>query len=98
MDQALLKEALQIIAADPQRYLRLSWSRIPHFFMFWPSADSGLISNLSRVGGFGLLLPWMIYGLVRALIPGPLTPRLRLDSPLTLLLLFQPLIGRPRSI
>lgn len=88
MDQALLVEALQIIRDDPGRYLLLSMSRIPHFFMFWPSADSGIISNISRVGGFGLLLPFMLYGLIRAFKPGPFMPRPTLDAPLTLLILF----------
>jgi cytochrome bd-type quinol oxidase subunit 2 len=31
--------------------------------MFWPSPDSGLISNISRVGSFGIMLPFMLYGL-----------------------------------
>jgi threonine/homoserine efflux transporter RhtA len=35
--------------------------------MFWPSAESGLISNLTRVGSIGLLLPFMLYGLILAL-------------------------------
>ena len=34
--------------------------------MFWPSQDSSLISNVSRVLSFGLFLPFMIYGLFLA--------------------------------
>jgi len=88
MDSQLLKDGLGVSPEDPKRFLLLSRSRIPVFFMFWPSADSGLISNVSRVGGFGLLLPFIIYGLVRAFIPGPATPRFSLGSPLALLWLF----------
>lgn len=65
LDQALLKRGLGFIQADPVRYLVLSFSRIKDYFQFWPSADSGLISNLSRVFSFGLLWPFMLYGLVR---------------------------------
>jgi 4-amino-4-deoxy-L-arabinose transferase-like glycosyltransferase len=67
MDQALLKKSLQIILDDPGRYILLSISRIPPYFMFWPSRDSGIISNISRVGSFGLFLPFMLYGLVLGL-------------------------------
>lgn len=67
LDQALLARAIGFIAADPARYLRLSLSRIPAYFMFWPDPDSGLVSNLTRVGSFGLSLPFMIYGLWRSL-------------------------------
>ncbi|MDI6696160.1 MAG: glycosyltransferase family 39 protein [Anaerolineales bacterium] len=88
LDQALLKRGLQFVLDDPWRYLRLSLSRIPPFFMFWPSPDSGLISNLSRVGGYGLLLPLMIYGVVRSFIPRPPVSRMRLGSSAVLLLLF----------
>lgn len=63
LDQALLKRGIQFVVDDPGRYVLLSISRIPAFFMFWPSRDSGLISNISRVGSFGLLLPLMLYGL-----------------------------------
>jgi len=66
LDQALLREALKIIAADPQRYLLLSASRVSEYFKFWPSAGSSLVSNLSRVGSFALFLPFMLYGLWRS--------------------------------
>jgi 4-amino-4-deoxy-L-arabinose transferase-like glycosyltransferase len=67
LDQALLKRGLQFVLDDPVRYLRLSLSRIPAYFMFWPSPDSGLISNVSRVSSFGLFLPFMLYGLLLSL-------------------------------
>jgi 4-amino-4-deoxy-L-arabinose transferase-like glycosyltransferase len=68
LDQALLKRGLQFVLDDPIRYLRLSLSRIPAYFMFWPSADSDLISNISRVASFGLLWPFMLYGLFLAVL------------------------------
>lgn len=67
LDQALLARAINFIVADPARYLRLSLSRIPAYFIFWPDPDSGIISNLTRVGSFGLSLPFMTYGLWRSL-------------------------------
>ncbi len=63
LDQALLKRALVIIQVDPLRYIILSVSRIKDYFKFWPSPQSGLISNLSRVLSFGLLWPFMVDGL-----------------------------------
>ncbi len=63
LDQALLEEARKIISADPQRYLKLSLSRTIEYFKFWPSAQSGLLSNIARVGSFALFLPFMLYGL-----------------------------------
>jgi hypothetical protein len=68
LDQALLRLGLEFVVDDPARYLRLSLSRIPHYFKFWPDPDSGLISNVMRVGSFGLLLPFMIYGLLQSVI------------------------------
>lgn len=62
LDQALLKEAISFIRADPQRYILLSLSRIPHYYTFWPSKDSGLISNLTKLASFGLFLPFILYG------------------------------------
>lgn len=88
MDSALLSEALKIIAADPGRYVLLSLSRIPTYFMFWPSGDSGIVSNLSRVGSFGVFLPFMIYGLFLTLKQSFSSWRERLASPFTLLYLF----------
>lgn len=64
LDQALLKQALGFVRDDPGRYLILSLSRVKDYFMFWPSAESGSISNLSRVLSFGILWPFMVLGLV----------------------------------
>ncbi len=88
LDTALLKIAIGFIRDDPQRYLLLSLSRIPIYFTFWPSAESGLINNLSRVLSFGLLLPFMIYGVFRAWVKPSSLDRTWLSSPKILLLLF----------
>jgi len=59
----LLSLGLGFVADDPVRYIKLSLSRISDYFRFWPSERSGLISNVSRVFSFGVMLPFMIYGL-----------------------------------
>lgn len=64
LDQELLGRGIQFVLDDPQRYVLLSLSRIPAYFMFWPSSDSSLISNISRVGSFGIMFPFMLYGLI----------------------------------
>jgi hypothetical protein len=66
LDSALMERAITAIVADPGRYILLSLSRIPHYFVFWPSSESGLISNISRMASFGLFLPFMLYGLFLA--------------------------------
>ena len=88
LDRALLKEGLRIVIEDPVRYLRLSLSRIPVYFMFWPSADSGLVSNISRVTSFGLMWPVMLAGAIYAIFQQKLKFSQRVLHPATLLLLF----------
>jgi 4-amino-4-deoxy-L-arabinose transferase-like glycosyltransferase len=66
LDQALLRLGIGFILADPLRYLALSASRIPPYFIFWPSSSSSTISNISRVSSFGIMLPFMLYGLYRS--------------------------------
>jgi hypothetical protein len=63
LERYLLNRGLGYIAADPVRYARVSLSRAREFFKFWPSGDSGLVSNVVRVGSFGLLLPLLVAGL-----------------------------------
>jgi 4-amino-4-deoxy-L-arabinose transferase-like glycosyltransferase len=63
LDKALLGEGIRFVLDDPMRFVLLSISRIEEYIKFWPSADSGLVSNLSRVGSFGILLPFMLHGL-----------------------------------
>ena len=67
LDRALLARGLQFVRDDPGRYLLLSLSRIPVYFQFWPTPESTLLSNVSRLLSFGLFLPFMLYGLVLAL-------------------------------
>jgi hypothetical protein len=59
---------VQIVLDDPGRYVLLSLSRIPIYFQFWPVPESTLLSNAARVLSFGLFLPFMLYGLVLALL------------------------------
>ncbi len=86
LDQALLRQGLQFVFDDPLRYLQLSISRIPAYFMFWPSPESGPISNFSRVGSFGVLWPFMLYGVILALVRQVRSGEDLLASPLSLLL------------
>ncbi|MFT3893213.1 MAG: glycosyltransferase family 39 protein [Anaerolineales bacterium] len=66
LDQELLKRGMQFVMDDPKRFLLLSLSRIPSYFMFWYSSDSSTLSNISRIGSFGVFLPFMLYGLFLA--------------------------------
>jgi hypothetical protein len=88
LDQALLRRGFQFVFDDPIRYVSLSISRIPVYFKFWPSKDSGLISNISRVASFGLLWPFMLYGLYRSIAGQKQSLKDRLASPICLLVLF----------
>lgn len=67
LDRALLAEGIGFVRADPVRYVKLSISRIPEFFKFWPSADSGFGSNLVRVLSFGIMAPFLLAGAVLVL-------------------------------
>jgi 4-amino-4-deoxy-L-arabinose transferase-like glycosyltransferase len=85
LEQTLLARGLAFVAADPVRYTRLSLSRVPVYFMFWPSADSGMISNVSRVGSFGLFLPLMAAGLIYSLLNRDIRRRTLADASLLLM-------------
>ncbi len=63
ISNALMKLGVQYIFDDPVRYVLLSLSRFETYFMFWPSADSSMLSNVTRVFSFGLALPFMLIGL-----------------------------------
>jgi 4-amino-4-deoxy-L-arabinose transferase-like glycosyltransferase len=88
LDSALLLRGIQFIQADPLRYIQLSFSRIPIYFMFWPSSDSGFVSNLSRVLSFGIFLPFMLYGLILTFIRSKKKLPDCIVSPLTILVTF----------
>ena len=64
LDRELLGRGLEFIRDEPGRYLLLSLSRIPVYFLFWPKADSTVLSNVARLFSFALFLPAMIYGIV----------------------------------
>jgi len=85
LDQELLKRGLQFVLDDPARYILLSLSRFPAYFIFWPSSESGWMSNISRVASFGLSLPFMIYGLFLSLTKKPRSLYRWMSSPLSLL-------------
>lgn len=78
LDRALLARGIQFVLDDPVRYLLLSLSRVPIYFQFWPTPQSTLLSNVSRLLSFGLFLPFMLYGLILAIRDirkgGPLHP------------------------
>jgi hypothetical protein len=63
LDKALLKRGIGFVRDDPVRFVMLSLSRTREFVKFWPSSGSGFISNVARVGSFGLSLPFMLCGL-----------------------------------
>jgi 4-amino-4-deoxy-L-arabinose transferase-like glycosyltransferase len=67
LDRALLTRSMAFIQDDPVRYLVLSLTRIRDYFKFWPAPDSGLVSNVARVFSFGILWPFMAYGLIYSL-------------------------------
>jgi hypothetical protein len=72
LDRALMQRGIGFVLAEPGRYLLLSMSRIPDYFEFWPTPDSSLLNNLGRVGSIGVLLPFMLAGIVMAVrIAGP---------------------------
>jgi 4-amino-4-deoxy-L-arabinose transferase-like glycosyltransferase len=81
LDQELLRRGIGFITSDPRRYLMLCLTRIPAYFEFWYARDSGLVSNLARMGSFGVFLPFMIGGLAVAF------PR-RWREPAALLVMF----------
>jgi 4-amino-4-deoxy-L-arabinose transferase-like glycosyltransferase len=88
LDQALLKEGINFIREDPLRYILLSLSRVPVFFTFWPTSDSSLISNLSRILSIGILLPFMLYGIILSFFQMRKTSDSFVSSPVFLLYLF----------
>ena len=67
LNKALTQRGVDFILADPQRYFWLTMDKTLEYFWFWPSPDSGRISNLNRVLSFGLYLPFMVFGLYLSL-------------------------------
>lgn len=67
LNQALTRMGMELILADPTRYLLLTLDKTREYFKFWPSSESSPISNLNRVLSFGLYLPFMLLGLFLSL-------------------------------
>jgi 4-amino-4-deoxy-L-arabinose transferase-like glycosyltransferase len=88
LDQALLREGLGFVVDDPMRFVKLSASRLVDYFTFWPSPDSGELSNLARFLSFGVCLPFMIYGLILAAMGLPTSGSVRNRRAIALLYLF----------
>jgi hypothetical protein len=88
MDQALLRRGIGFVISDPVRYILLSISRIPFYFEFWPSNGSSLISNISRILSFGIMLPFMLYGMIGIFLNRSEKALRKWDSPAVMLLLF----------
>lgn len=63
LDRELMRRGISFVLAAPGRYLLLSLSRVRDYFEFWPTPDTTLLHNIGRVGSFGVLLPFMLYGL-----------------------------------
>lgn len=88
LESELMSLGMAYVFSDPGRYILLSLSRIPPYFVFWPSPESGAISNLSRVASFGLFLPFMLYGLFLSLRQSTLSLWAWTKTPTALLCLF----------
>ena len=62
LDQMLLKLGVGFVLEDPWRFVKLSLSRIPEHFIFWPLPTSGKLSNIVRVASLGLAQPFAVGG------------------------------------
>lgn len=63
MDHALTSRGVAFALAEPDRVLRQVLVKLPYHFRFWPTPESGLISNVTRLVSFGFYLPFMVAGL-----------------------------------
>jgi hypothetical protein len=92
LDRELMQRGIGFVLAEPGRYLLLSLSRIPDYFEFWPTPDTAPLNNLGRAGSIGVLLPFMLAGMIMALrLAGPRAQgnwRSFSTSPLAMVLLF----------
>jgi hypothetical protein len=86
LEKELMNRGVQFVFDDPLRIILLSFSRIPEYIKFWPSSDSGLLSNIARVTSFGLLWPFMLIGVLYTLFWR--RPKPKLDSPIAMLLMY----------
>ncbi len=86
LEKDLLRRGLAFVREDPKRYMLLSLSRFKEYFKFWPSPDSSRLSNYARVLSFGLVLPFLLAGVLLTLSSRRIQARV-LDCSGTMLLL-----------
>jgi hypothetical protein len=63
LDRDLMRLGIGFVLDDPARFFLLSLSRARAFFEFWPTPGTTLLHNIGRAGSFGILLPFILYGL-----------------------------------
>lgn len=85
LEQALLKLGTGFVFEDPWRFIKLSISRIPEHFIFWPLPTSGKLSNVVRVASLGLALPFAVAGICAWLVTAFRTRR-QIEAAVLLLL------------
>ena len=88
LDRELMRRGIGFVVADPSRYLLLSLSRVKDYVAFWPSPDTTLLHNIGRILSFGLLIPFLLYGIVLALRHSRHATQPFSTSPVALLLFF----------
>jgi hypothetical protein len=78
LDKALLQRALRFVRDEPGRFAWISLDRAKEYVKFWPSEDSGRLSNLARVLSFGVCFPFLVSGLGLVVLKsgGSSTPQL----------------------
>jgi len=67
LNKVLTSEAISNVLADPVRYGLLTLDKTLEYYKFWPSSESGRISNISRVLSMGIFFPFMIWGIILSL-------------------------------
>lgn len=67
LDHELSQRAWQTVVHEPARIAILTFSKAMDQLRFWPSPQSGWLSNLMRVLSFGIYLPFMLAGLILSL-------------------------------
>jgi len=61
---ALLRMGIHNVLANPGDFMMLTLTRLREFFLFWPTEDSTLAANVLRVGSFGVIVPFALYGFI----------------------------------
>jgi hypothetical protein len=59
----LLRRGIQNVLNDPWMFVMLTITRLREFFLFWPTTQSDIFSNLLRVFSFGIMWPFAAAGL-----------------------------------